>query len=1124
MLSLVLASGTAAANNLVGWWQFDGDTQDYSGLGNDGTAIGNPTFVAGTVGSGALNFNGTDDYVSVPNSSSLQLTSALTIAGWIKADSWDSGNDVDPIARKGEGNPNNYQLAVVDGRATLYLDGGEADDDGFVGNTPLNTGQWYHIAATWDGLTVRIYVDGVIDNDPSDSRGNPIGTDTRPFYMGGRSGADLFDGALDDIRIYNRALSDTQAWDLFSGIDPVFVKAEDPVPADGAMYEDTWVSLSWSPGDLAVSHDVYLGDNFDDVNNGTGETFRGNQTSTLFFVGLGMPGDPYPGGLVPGTTYYWRIDEVNDADPNSPWKGDVWSFWIQPKKAYEPSVADGAKFVTTDVELSWSAGSGAKLHHVYFGDDLDTVTNATGAAAQTVATYTPGTLEEDKTYYWRVDEFEAPLTHKGDVWSFTTLPNVEITDPNLVGWWTFDEGQGATAVDWSGHGNHGTLENSPTVVDGQYVQALAFEGSRVVIPVSDSLTAELFQGSFTLAGWINPKRTGNTWQQIFRSVAANFNNDTLFLNNDGRLSWRGTVGGAWAGGMCETAADVVPADQWTHFAVVGDGTNFRIYVDRALSQESAFQTTDGSNATYYIGGTAGGESYSGIVDDVRLYDKALTVDEILLAMRGDLTRAWNASPPDNSTSDVVRAASVSWSPGDSVSQHAVYFGRDRDAVAGADTSDTTGVFRGFQASMSYTPPEGVEWAGGSYYWRVDEHNTDVTVTKGNVWTFLVADYILVDDFESYNDIPAGEPGSNLVYESWSDGFDNPSANGSTMGYVTGASMETSIVHGGRQSAPLGYNNTTAALSEVTRTFAPQNWTEHGVKTLGLWFHGAAGNTGQLYVKVNGSKVPYDGDAADLRRAWQAWNIELASFGANLQSVTSLAIGVEGSGAAGTLLLDDITLYALSREFITPVQPDLTGLVGHWALDGNVQDSSGLGNHGTAIGAPTYAIGKVGQAMSFDGTNDYVAIDGVADDITSNDITLAAWVKMTSDTDWYPIISCNTSGGDNVGWLAVDDGYADFGSLTGTMYVTDNNWHHLAYTRIADSGSLYVDGVLEGTHTPGFNFSTSNLWSIGQEWDGGPATSDFFIGTVDDARIYNYGLSYAEIAALAGRAQPFDKPF
>ncbi len=207
MLSLVLASATSAASNLIGWWKFDGDTLDYSGLGNDGTAVGNPTFTTGTVGSEALDFDGTDDYVSVPSSSSLQLTSALTIAGWIKADSWDSGNDVDPIARKGEGNPNNYQLAVVDGRATLYLDGGEADDDGFEGNTPLNAGQWYHVAAAWDGLTVRIYVDGVIDNDPSDSRGDTIGTDTSTLYIGGRSGADSLDGTLDDIRIYDHALS-----------------------------------------------------------------------------------------------------------------------------------------------------------------------------------------------------------------------------------------------------------------------------------------------------------------------------------------------------------------------------------------------------------------------------------------------------------------------------------------------------------------------------------------------------------------------------------------------------------------------------------------------------------------------------------------------------------------------------------------------------------------------------------------------------------------------------------------------------------------------------------------------------------------------------------------------------
>jgi hypothetical protein len=82
--------------------------------------------------------------------------------------------------------------------------------------------------------------------------------------------------------------------------------------------------------------------------------------------------------------------------------------------------------------------------------------------------------------------------------------------------------------------------------------------------------------------------------------------------------------------MCETDPDVVPADQWTHFAVTGDGTNFRIYVNGALSRTTVFQTTDGSNATYYIGGdpTWTGESYSGLIDDVLIYDRALSSDEV----------------------------------------------------------------------------------------------------------------------------------------------------------------------------------------------------------------------------------------------------------------------------------------------------------------------------------------------------------------------------------------------------------------------------------------------------------------------------------------------------------------
>jgi len=194
-------------------------------------------------------------------------------------------------------------------------------------------------------------------------------------------------------------------------------RAVNPTPADGAIYQDTWANLIWLPGDFAVSHDVYFGDNFDDVNDGLGDTFRGNQPSTSFIVGF--PGYPYPDGLVPGTTYYWRVDEVNDADPNSPWKGDVWSFMVPPRIAYDPDPPDRVKFVDPNVILSWAPGFGGKLHTVYFGDSFDDVNNVTGGFPQGETTYAPGTLELEKVYYWRVDEFDGVGTHKGDLWSFT---------------------------------------------------------------------------------------------------------------------------------------------------------------------------------------------------------------------------------------------------------------------------------------------------------------------------------------------------------------------------------------------------------------------------------------------------------------------------------------------------------------------------------------------------------------------------------------------------------------------------------------------------------------------------------------------------------------------------------
>ncbi|MFH1718772.1 MAG: right-handed parallel beta-helix repeat-containing protein [Planctomycetota bacterium] len=109
-----------------------------------------------------------------------------------------------------------------------------------------------------------------------------------------------------------------------------YLTAANPDPFDGAVIRDTWVNLSWLSGDSAGSHDVYFGESFAEVYRSAGDTFRGNQHSNDFLVGL--PGHPCPGGLVPGTTYYWRVDEFDGALTH---KGDVWSFTIMPADASE---------------------------------------------------------------------------------------------------------------------------------------------------------------------------------------------------------------------------------------------------------------------------------------------------------------------------------------------------------------------------------------------------------------------------------------------------------------------------------------------------------------------------------------------------------------------------------------------------------------------------------------------------------------------------------------------------------------------------------------------------------------------------------------------------------------------
>ena len=419
LISLILVLGTAGRSSadLVAHWKLDegsGNTVYDSGTsGNDGTFEGDPQWVAGYYG-GALEFDGIDN-IDCGNDDSFNITDEITLSAWINmaqrpdVDTWYT------IPWK----ENAYSMYLYGADNTLttlcadfWLDTGRADIwDGPDIDIPPN--EWTHIAVTFNSTDFEFYVNGEHDHTQNQPGTIEVSAINFLFTQAGSN----FAGLIDDVRLYNRALTQAEILAAMEGGEE-YPYALSPVPEDGTLYLDTWVNLSWRAGDFAVSHDVYLGDNFEDVDAGTEGTFRGNQTATSLIIGFS--GFPYPDGLVPGTTYYWRIDEVNDADPNSPWKGNVWSLSVPPKTAYSPDPADGAEFVDPNATFTWTGGFGAKLHTAYIGNSFDEVSNAAGGTPLGSNSFSPGPLESEKVYYWRVDESDPPFTHKGDVWSFTT--------------------------------------------------------------------------------------------------------------------------------------------------------------------------------------------------------------------------------------------------------------------------------------------------------------------------------------------------------------------------------------------------------------------------------------------------------------------------------------------------------------------------------------------------------------------------------------------------------------------------------------------------------------------------------------------------------------------------------
>ncbi len=353
---LILALGVinAANGSLVGWWKLDETSgtvaHDSSGYGNDCTLRGDSQWVAGTVG-GALQFDG--DYVDCEYDASLNITGEVTVAAWIKLAEPSPDRK---IAGNQDGITGGYKLGVYSDLLEFEIrtaDNAAVLNRSVAGGTPLQPEVWHHVVGVYfQGDYIRTYVDGILDRELFTA--DVLGTSTGTFKLGREPFSDSYFwlGLMDDVRVYDRALRQDEIQAIMRAEESPF--ASGPDPADGAIHVGTRVTLTWTPGAGAVSHDVYFSDNFDEVNAGSEAAFQGNLAEPFFLVGL--PGFPYPDGLVSGTTYYWRIDEIN-AD-GMIYSGTIWRFIVGPERGWVPFIPGAEPGAAHEVKLKASDNTG----------------------------------------------------------------------------------------------------------------------------------------------------------------------------------------------------------------------------------------------------------------------------------------------------------------------------------------------------------------------------------------------------------------------------------------------------------------------------------------------------------------------------------------------------------------------------------------------------------------------------------------------------------------------------------------------------------------------------------------------------------------------------------------------
>lgn len=1108
----------ALSNGLVGYWKTDetsGNLTDSSGNGLTGTATGT-TVVAGKFGN-ARSFNGTTDVITVSDNSVIKPTSEMTVGMWCNVITL---SQINCAATKHSTTTNNGYAMFLNSDNKFYFQLGDGTTWAVYQavSAAISATGWYHVVGTHNANSTNIYVNGAASG--TTGTGGTISQNTNNLLFGKNVVSSAFYiGTMDEIRIYNRALSPAEVTQLYNFA---------PGPVGYWKFDENSGSTANDSSGNANSGTATGSPSWVAGKYGSALKYNGSSQYTSITAGSALQ-------ITNGLTAEAWINPVAASNfvlfkETTGGNGDWWINFSSGN--WQCATAGGTGTVATGVSAALNQWTHITL--AYTASSLKCYVN--GVLSGTTDT-TPGTLTGNTNAVMVAGYPTTPTTYfNGSVddvriYNYERTPDQIVSDMNAghpppagglgspvgsaLGYWKFDEGYGTTAHNSGNQSTsvtplNGTITNAVFTNSGKFGKALTFDGSGDYVTVTDQNSLDVT--NLTLSVWIRVANLSPAANKIIiwkgDATGTTISSPYALEFTTANQIYFQTANNVTTSNI--TSNSTLLANTWYHIVVTADGTTLRIYINGIEDKNGAQSITPFNSSTdLTIGGLTGSavNSFDGQIDEVKIYNYGLTAAQVKLDMNRQSAQVLGALS-DNTSAGSVQASSQEYCvPGDSTSC-AAPVGEWKFEEGSGNVNDSSG--NGYTGTAT-----GTTVVPGKFGKARSFNGTSDLISLGTTSPFRQSSAIT---YSFWVNIPSGGGGQAM-------GVADVSGSGSGGMAVT----TTNIVFYWTPTTPQSDRTYTATTTVSTNTW-------HHIAAA-ISFSGAG--SGQIYLDGIPQTTTLSGAVTTATPATSYDTANGDDIGGRYVNSQNYFNGK----------IDNVRIYNYVRSG-AQVAWDYNrgGPVGWWKMDecqGTVaHDSSGNGNTGTiTVGATgTYtsvgtcasnsassmwyngATGKINYSLAFDGTDDYVDTGTGSSLNTITQVSGFQWIKPSTSGSQYIILSKYDTNNDTYELFEDSNSKvrlitktscngANAVDISSTTVLSVSTWYNVGFTYDGTTTKLYINGVQENSSTG----ASGNLCNgtahvlIGARTVSGSQL--YFPGQIDDVRVYNYALTATQVKGL-----------